>query len=71
MLLEQQGGYTKFPCFLCMCYSLNIDLYWIRKDQPFRIKILKPVSRKYMEINLVDPEKVLLPPLDIKMGHMK
>lgn len=70
LLLGQQRGYTKFPCFLCEWDSRNKDLHWIRKDWPLR-ESLKSGMKNILKENLVDPAKVLLPPLHIKLGLMK
>ena len=70
MLLGLQGGYTKFPCFLCLWDSRSRTEHWVRKVWPERKEF--PVGQKNV-INepLVDPQKILLPPLHIKLGLMK
>ena len=35
-LLGQQGGYTKYPCFLCYWDSRARDKHWSQKDWPVR-----------------------------------
>jgi hypothetical protein len=69
-LLGMQGGYTKFPCFLCLWDSRSKSEHWVRKEWPERNEF--PVGQKNV-INepLVDPQKILLPPLHIKLGLMK
>ena len=32
LLLEQQSGYTKHPCFLCMWDGHNKANHWVKKD---------------------------------------
>lgn len=32
MILGQQGGYTKYYCFLCMWDSRDTDNHWVKKD---------------------------------------
>lgn len=70
MLLGQQGGYTKFPCFICEWDSRDKSQHWIRKEWPRR-EALVPGVKNVLRENLVEPEKVLLPPLHIKLGIMK
>ena len=33
-LLGQQGGYTKYPCFLCFCDSRASTQHWVKKHWP-------------------------------------
>ena len=35
-LLGQQGGYTKYPCFLCYWDSRATTQHWVKKDCPAR-----------------------------------
>lgn len=70
MLLGQQGGFTKFPCFLCEWDSRARDQHWCRKKWPVR-ESLKPGEKNILRKNLVDPKNILLPPLHIKLGLMK
>lgn len=44
--------------------------HWIRKEWPPR-GLLEPGSKNVIRQSLVDPRKVLLPPLHIKLGLMK
>ncbi|GBM32839.1 hypothetical protein AVEN_216542-1 [Araneus ventricosus] len=67
MLLGQQKGYTKFPCFLCGWDSRDRKQHYIKKEWPIRKTIDRRVKNIQRE-NLVDPKKVLLPPLRIKLG---
>ena len=70
MLLGQQGGYTKFPCFICEWDSRARDRHWTQKEWPSRAS-LTPGSKNVLRDSLVDAKKVLLPPLHIKLGLMK
>ncbi|GBN47234.1 hypothetical protein AVEN_5439-1 [Araneus ventricosus] len=36
MLLGQQEGYTKYPCFLCLWDSRARDLHWNKSDWSLR-----------------------------------
>lgn len=70
MLLGQQSGYTKFPCFLCLWDSRARELHWTKTDWPPRHG-LTPGEKNVINTTLVPPEKVLLPPLHIKLGLIK
>lgn len=70
MLLGQQAGYTKMPCFLCKWHSRARDLHWVRKQWPPR-ESLTPGSKNIIHEKLIELNKVLLPPLHIKLGLMK
>ena len=70
ILLGQQSGYTKNPCFLCEWDSRDRTNHYIRKEWPTRTS-LQPGSKNIINEPLVEPSKVLLPPLHIKLGLMK
>lgn len=70
MILGQQGGYTKFPCFLCEWDSRDRKNHWKQKDWPKRDS-LEPGKKNVLQKALIDRNKVLLPPLHIKLGLMK
>lgn len=70
MLLGQQSGYTKYPCFLCLWDSRARDLHWTQTDWPLR-EALTPGVKNVLSTSLISREKVLLPPLHIKLGLMK
>ncbi len=70
MLLGQQSGYTKFPCFLCEWDSRARSQHWIQRDWPIRHN-LTPGSKNILHEKLIEPGKVLLPLLYIKLGLMK
>lgn len=70
ILLGQQSGYTKMPCFLCKWDSRARNLHYIKKDWPPRQRFV-PGESNVINANLVDPAKVILPPLHIKLGLMK
>ena len=69
-LLEQQGGYTKNPCFLCLWNSRDIDQHWQRKDWPVRDELVVGEENITNE-PLVNCNRIILPPLYIKLGLMK
>ena len=70
LLLGQQGGYMKYPCFLCLWDSRADDLHYVKKDWPERTEFV-PGSHSIKQLPLVDPKNILLPPLHIKLGLMK
>ncbi|GFW13598.1 uncharacterized protein TNCV_1210641 [Trichonephila clavipes] len=66
----QQSGYTKFPCFLCEWDSRDRKQHYVKQTGPIR-KALIPGVKKVERQSLVDPKKILFPPLNIKLGLMK
>ena len=70
IILGFQGGYTKHPCFLCLWDSRANDQYYVREEWSSR-QGLKPGSRNVLFYPLIEPSKILLPPLHIKLGLMK
>jgi hypothetical protein len=70
MLLGLQPGNTKMPCFMCEWDSRARDLHWKNTLWPCRTD-LKPGSKNVIHSNLIDPNKVILPPLHIKLGLIK
>lgn len=70
LVLGLQGGYTKYPCFLCLWDSRADKQHYVQRDWPARTH-LEPGSHNVLSRNLVDPQKILLPPLHIKLGLMK
>ncbi|GFW25148.1 uncharacterized protein TNCV_2262061 [Trichonephila clavipes] len=69
MLLGQQSGYTKFPCFLWEWGSCDRKQHYVKQTWPIR-KALIPGVKNVERQSLVDP-KILFPPLHIKLGLMK
>ena len=70
ILLGQQGGNTKYPCFLCLWDSRAKQDYWIKREWPSR-EVFIQGEKNIKNIPLVIREKILLPPLHIKLGLMK
>jgi hypothetical protein len=68
--LGQQGGNTKFPCFLCEWDSRAREKHWTTKEWSKR-KNLITGTKNVIRASLVDPQEVLLPPLRIKLGVIK
>ena len=69
-LLGLPGGYTKFPCFLCLWDSKARTEHWIKKDWPARSELI-PGSLNVLAPPLVERSKIVFPPLHIKLGIMK
>lgn len=70
LILGMQGGYTKYPCFLCLWDSRADDKHFKKSEWPTR-ETLKPGSHNVIADPLVNPNRILLPPLHIKLGLMK
>ena len=69
-LLSQQKGYTKFPCYLCMWDSRDGENHWTRKKWPKRDTI-KAGMLNVIYDPIVSRDKIIFPPLHIKLGLMK
>ena len=70
LLLGLQGGFTKHCCFLCLWDSRDTKQHYVRKTWRERDTFtLGKENVKYKP--LVDPKRVILPPLHIKLGLMK
>uniref|UniRef100_A0ABD2WD45 Reverse transcriptase RNase H-like domain-containing protein n=1 Tax=Trichogramma kaykai TaxID=54128 RepID=A0ABD2WD45_9HYME len=70
MLMGQQSGFTKYPCFKCLWDSRDrinhyTDHKWSERHS------LEAGHHNVINSPLVDSKKVLLPPLHIKLGIMK
>ena len=69
-ILGIQGGYTKYPCFLCLWDSRADDKHYTQNEWLSR-KTLQPDSHNVVADPLVKPHQILLPSLHIKLGLMK
>ena len=69
-VLGLYGGYTKYPCFLCLWDSRDDDQHYARQESPLRQGV-EPGSHNVLSPPLVEPNKIKLPPLHIKLGLMK
>ena len=69
-LLGLQGGFTKYSCFLCLWDSRASNQHYVIRDWPARTEL---TAGKYNVIrdSLILAERVLLPPLHIKLGLAK
>ena len=69
-LLSQQKGFTKFPCYLCMWDSRARNQHWIQKEWPIR-KTLTVGMQNIVNEPIVSHNKIVFPPLHLKLGFMK
>jgi len=68
-LMGLQKSYAKFCCFLCMWDSHARNVLYSKKNCPlYKSHTLR--TKNIAHQPLVDPRKVLLPPLYIKLGLM-
>lgn len=68
-LMDLQGGFTKFCSYLCLWGSRDTKTYYERWDRPQQTKFIERTNVKW--VPLVDPQKVMMPPVHIKLGLMK
>ena len=69
-LLGQQHGFTKYPCFLCMWDSRARDRHWTQEEWPPRDTLTAGMPNIIHE-PIINREKIIFPPLHIKLGLMK
>ena len=69
-LLGQQGDTQSIPCFLCYWDSSAKSQHWVKDVCPAR-NSLKLGNKNIINEPLVEPEKIILPLLHIKLGLMK
>lgn len=69
ILFGMQGGYTKHPCYFCEWDSRALNKYE-RTEWPPRT-MFKLGQKNVLNIPLVRPENIILPPLHLKLGYMK
>jgi hypothetical protein len=70
IMLGLKGGYSKYPCFLCNWDSRDDKQHWIKRDWPLR-KNWTLNECGVQSRALIPVDKVLIPPLHIKLGIMK
>lgn len=69
-LMGLQGGFTKYPCYICLWDSRDTKNHYNKKRWQFRHKNEKGKHNVIWE-PLVDAKQILMPPLHIKLGLMK
>ena len=70
LLLGQQSGYTKYPCFLCLWDSRARQKHWVQKEWPIR-KEMNVGDTNITNAPLVDRRRIVSPPLHVKLGLIK
>jgi hypothetical protein len=70
MLVSQQAGYSKYPCFMIEWDSRAKIQPWEQKHWTPRTS-LEPENKYILRKILVDPKKILLPTFNIELGIMK
>jgi len=70
LLLGLQQGFTKYCYFICEWDSRGRSLPCSRKDWPAR-KSLEPGIMNVENQPLVEPSKILLPSMHLKLGLME
>ena len=68
-VLGQQQGYTKYQCFLCLWNSRDDASHWKTTSWSTR-GTLKKGDLNITNEPLVQPNKIIIPPLHIKLGLM-
>ena len=69
-LVGLQGGYTKYPCYLCLWDSRDTARHYETINWPARKEFI--VGAQNVKYNpLIPQDKVLMPPLHIKLGLIK
>ena len=70
IVLGLHGGYTKYPCFLCLWDSRADKQHCVQHNWPARSR-QEPGSHNVVAHAPVNPQKIILPPLHIKLGLIK
>lgn len=58
------------PCYICEWDSRETSQHYVRKNWPRRTTF-RLGDKNVLNIPLVDPNNIILPPLHIKLGLMK
>lgn len=69
-LMGLQGGYTKFPCYICLWDSRDTSKHYKKKKWPLRHDFQVGKNNVKWE-PIVNTGQILMPPLHIKLGLMK
>ncbi|KAF2344985.1 hypothetical protein FHG87_024259 [Trinorchestia longiramus] len=70
LIIGLQDGYTKYSCFLSLWDNRADDQHYVKQKRLSR-QGLKSGSQNFVSHSLVEPRKILLTPLHIKLGLMK
>ncbi|CAK8690383.1 unnamed protein product [Clavelina lepadiformis] len=69
-LMGMQGGFTKYPCHLCLWDSRATTEHYKKQIWPKRNEFVVG-EKNVKQTRLINPNKVLIPPLHIKLGLIK
>ena len=69
--MGMQAGFTKYCCFLCLWDSKAVSQHYKQKDWGGSRNTFVPGEHSLKENPLVGMNKLLFPPLHIKLGLMK
>lgn len=69
-LMGMQAGFTKYSCFLCYWDSRARNEHYTKECWPRR-EHYEPNYRNVMHAPIVNPRKIIFPPLHIKLGLIK
>ena len=69
VLFGMQGGYTKYPCYLCEWDSRALNHYGCKVWPPRETHQIG--QKNVLSVPLIKAENVILPPLHLKLGYMK
>ena len=70
LLRGLQLGYTKYRCFLCLWHSRALNKHYIEKIWPQRINEVEG-QHNVVALPLVPQNKIILPPMHIKLRRFK
>lgn len=70
ILTGLQTGYTKYCCFICEWDSRDKERHFMTRNWQVRDR-MEPGNKNVAHTPLVQRDKVLMPPLHIKLGLMK
>lgn len=70
IILGMQSGYTKYCCFLCLWDSRDREKHYHKQEWPLRQQFI-PGKDNVQHQPLVEKEKIIIPPLHVKLGLMK
>ena len=71
LLLVQQSGFPTYPCFMCMWDSRDRAQHYTNKDWALWEELVPCRARTIINNHLVNRDRILIPPLHIKLGFLK
>ena len=70
-LLGRLSRFTKYPCFLCIWDSRDTAQNYEKKDWPARQELVPCRAENIINNSFVDRDRILFPPLHIKLVLIK